>query len=80
MYIRQVNKKERKLNTTVKYEIREFIYGRIDYVTDCPFGEYGRYTSRINKVGALECNRCVHQLKNNTYNMVVRCTYPTPKK
>ena len=46
-------KKEKKPNTAVKYEIREFIHGGIEYITDCPFGECGRYTHAINKVGAL---------------------------
>lgn len=31
-------KKEKKPNTAVKYEVREFIHGGIEYATDCPFG------------------------------------------
>lgn len=40
--MKQYPKKEKKPNTAVMYEIEEFIYGRVDYVTDCPFGECGR--------------------------------------
>ena len=51
-------KKEKKPNTAVKYEVREFIHGGIEYATDCPFGERGRYTHALHKVGAIECNLC----------------------
>lgn len=73
--MKQYPKKEKKPNTAVMYEIEEFIYGRVDYVTDCPFGECGRFTNRINKVGALECNICKYQIKNNTNARVVRCSH-----
>ena len=69
-------KKEKKPNTAVKYEVREFIHGGIEYVTDCPFRESGRYTQTINKVGAIECNLCKYQKKNNTEARVVRCMHP----
>ena len=59
-------KKEKKPNTAVKYEVREFIHGGIEYATDCPFGECGRYTHALHKVGAIECNLCRYQKKNNT--------------
>lgn len=78
--MKQYPKKEKKPNTAVMYEIEEFIYGRVDYVTDCPFGEYGRYTNRINKVGALECNICKYQIKNNTNARVVRCSHEKKQK
>lgn len=69
-------KKEKKQpNTAVMYEVEEFIHGRIDFVTDCPFKEKGRYTNTINKVGALECNTCKYQIKNNTHAKVVRCAH-----
>ena len=43
-------KKEKKPNTAIKYEVREFIHGGIEYVTDCPFGECGQYTHALHKV------------------------------
>ncbi len=72
-------KQEKKHNTAVLYEVNEYIHGRIDYVTDCPFGEKGRYTHDVNKVGALECNLCRYQLKNNTNARVVRCGHEIKK-
>lgn len=68
-------KKEKKPNTAVKYEVREFIHGGIEYATDCPFGESGRYTHALHKVGAIECNLCKYQKKNNTKARVVRCMH-----
>lgn len=68
--------KEKKPNTAVKYEVREFIHGGIEYATDCPFGECGRYTHALHKVGAIECNLCRYQKKNNTEARVIRCTHP----
>lgn len=68
--------KEKKPNTAIKYEVREFIHGGIEYATDCPFGECGQYTHDIHKVGAIECNLCKYQKKNNTKARVVRCTHP----
>lgn len=67
--------KKQKTNTAVMYEVEEFIYGRTVHVTDCPFGEKGRYTNQINKVGALECNICKYQIRNNIHARVVRCAY-----
>ncbi len=64
MKVRQY-KRGRRLNTAIKYEVREFIHGRTDYITDCPFGERGRYTNLVNKVGALECNISLYQQKKN---------------
>lgn len=75
MIKRQYKKQISKPNTAVMYEVEEFIYGRIDYVTDCPFCEKGRYTNQINKVGALECNICKYQIKNNAETMTVRCSH-----
>ena len=72
----QRKQKEKKPNTAVKYEVREFIHGGIEYATDCPFGECGRYTHAIHKVGAIECNLCRYQKKNSTEARVVRCTHP----
>lgn len=69
-------KKKKAPNTAVKYEVREFIHGGIEYITDCPFGECGRYTHTINKVGALECNICCYQKKNKTEEGIVRCSHP----
>lgn len=66
---------KKKQSTAVRYEVDEFIHGRIDFVTDCPFAEKGRYTDRINKVGALECNICKYQIKNNTDARIVRCSH-----
>lgn len=63
----QYQKKEKIPNTAVMYQVDEYIHGRIDFVTDCPFKEKGRYTNSINKVGALECNSCKYQIKNNTH-------------
>lgn len=60
----------------IHYEIEEFIYGRTDYVTDCPHGVKGRYTNAINKVGDLGCNTCEWQVRNNPSAQVVRCAFP----
>lgn len=76
----QYQKKEKKPNTAVMYQVDEYIHGRIDFVTDCPFGERGRYTSLVNKVGALECNICKFQIKNNTDARVVRCSHEKKKE
>jgi hypothetical protein len=76
----QNERKKNRRRTAVSYDIREFIYGHTEYVTDCPFGEYGRYTHAINKVGALECNRCPYQIKNNTEAQIVRCSHDTDRK
>lgn len=73
-------KKEKKPNTAVKYEVREFIHGGIEYATDCPFGECGQYTHALHKVGAIECNLCRYQKKNNTETRVVRCMHPLLKE
>lgn len=77
--MKQEKRKKNRQRVVVPYEIREFIYGHTDYVTDCPFGEYGRYTHGVNKVGALECNRCSFQLKNNTETQIVRCSHGKKK-
>ena len=76
-------KKEKKPNTAIKYEVREFIHGGIEYATyatDCPFGERGRYTHALHKVGAIECNLCKYQKKNNIEARVVRCMHPLLKE
>ena len=69
-------KKEKKPKTTVLYDVEEFIYGRKDFVTDCPFGEKGRYTMSINKVGDLGCNTCEWQLSHNPKAQIVKCSHP----
>ena len=69
-------KKEKKPKTTVLYDVEEFIYGRKDYVTDCPFGVKGRYTNAINKVGDLGCNTCEWQLAHNENAQIVKCSHP----
>lgn len=69
-------KKRSQGGRAILYEIEEFIYGRKDYVTDCPFGEKGRYTSTINKVGDLGCNTCEWQIRHNPSAQVVRCAHP----
>lgn len=73
--MKQCRKEEKKPNINVKYEIEEFIHGYVDFVTDCPFGEYGRYTEQTNKVGAQECNICKYQIKNNTEARIVKCSH-----
>ena len=69
-------KKKPQKNETILYEVEEFIYGKIDYVTDCPYKERGRYTNAINKVGDLGCNTCEWQISHNPRAMVVRCSHP----
>lgn len=69
-------KKKPRKSEAILYEIEEYIYGRKDYVTDCPFGEKGRYTNAINKVGDLGCNTCKWQLRHNPSAQVVRCAHP----
>lgn len=60
----------------VMYDVEEYIYGRVDYVTSCPFGEYGHYTGKVNKVGALECNICKWHKQNDKRNYIVTCLHP----
>lgn len=73
--MRQGNKKIKRRRTTIEYQIREFIHGHTDYITACPFAEYGRYTHTLNRVGAPECDRCEYQIKNNIDAMIVRCSH-----
>lgn len=73
-------KKKPQGGKAILYEIEEFIYGRKDYVTDCPFGEKGRYTSSINKVGDLGCNTCQYQVSHNPRAQVVRCAHREEEK
>ncbi len=75
--------KEKKKPTDGKeilYEIAEFVGGRKDYVTDCPYGEKGRYTGEINKVGDLGCNTCPFQVSHNQSAQVVRCSHKEIEK
>lgn len=78
IYARKKEKKKKYVD--VPYEIEEFIYGRIDYVTDCPFGVCGRYTNGINKVGDIGCNTCEWQVSNDCSNKVVKCAYQKEEK
>ncbi len=64
----------------ISYEIEEYIWGRIDHVTDCPYGEKGRYTGEINKVGDLGCNTCPFQVSHNQSAQVVRCLHKEIEK
>lgn len=74
-------KKEKPVNVSVvPYEIEEFIYGRIDYVTDCPFEEVGRYTLNVNKVGDIGCNTCKWQVSHNRDGRKVGCSHPKEEK
>lgn len=74
-------KKEKPTNVSVvPYEIEEFIYGRIDFVTNCPFGERGRYTQSINKVGEIGCNTCKWQVGHDRDEQKVRCSHPKVEK
>lgn len=73
--MRQEKIKFGRKQTVIEYQVREFIYGRIDYITECPFGECGRYTHSVNKVGALECNMCKCQIENDTNAKVVHCCH-----
>lgn len=69
--------KEKPQNSeAILYEVEEYIWGRKDYVTDCPYKERGRYTMEINKVGDLGCNTCKWQVKHNPRAQVVRCAHP----
>lgn len=71
------NKNKKKQNSdAILYDIEEFIWGRIDYVTDCPHGVKGRYTNEINKVGDLGCNTCEWQVRNSPGAQVVKCAFP----
>lgn len=47
-----------------------------DFVTDCPYGEKGRYTNAINKVGDLGCNTCEWQVRHDSSTQVVMCSHP----
>lgn len=60
----------------VHYDVEEYIYGRIDFVTSCPFGEMGRYTLDVNKVGDLGCNTCKWQVSNDAREHEVKCSHP----
>ena len=73
------NEKKKKANA-ISYEIDEFIWGRKDFVTDCPYGEKGRYTNTVNKVGDLGCNACEWQVRHNLRAKVVTCSHPKEEK
>lgn len=75
-----INKKKKTKKRVINYEIEEFIYGRIDHVTDCPFGELGRYTMNVNKVGDLGCNTCKWQVSHNPRMQQVVCSYQAEEK
>ena len=76
-----LNNKEKKEKTNaISYKIEEFIWGRKDFVTDCPYGEKGRYTNVINKVGDLGCNTCEWQVRHNPSAQVVICSHPKVEK
>lgn len=72
---KQHARKENGRCTKVSYEIEEYVRGRIDFVTACPFCEKGRYTETINMVGALECNICKYQIRNNEEERFVKCSH-----
>lgn len=79
--MRFINKPKQKATASRKilYDVEEYIYGRTDYVTNCPFGENGHYTGNVNKVGALECNICKWQKSNDKQNYIVECMHPEIK-
>ena len=74
-----INEKKEKANA-ISYKIDEYIWGRKDFVTDCPYGEKGRYTNAINKVGDLGCNTCEWQERHNPSAQVVMCSHPKVEK
>ena len=49
MMFLNINEKKEKANA-ISYKIDEYIWGRKDFVTDCPYGEKGRYTNAINNL------------------------------
>ena len=67
-------------NGGVCHKIDEFIWGRKDFVTDCPYGEKGRYTNAVNKVGDLGCNTCEWQVRHNQRAQVVMCSHSKEEK
>lgn len=73
-------KKKPQESEVILYEVEEFIWGRKDFVTDCPYGEKGRYTNSINKVGDLGCNTCKWQVRHNPRAQVVKCFHPKVEK
>lgn len=73
-------KKKPQESEVILYEVEEFIWGRKDFVTDCPYGEKGRYTNAVNKVGDLGCNTCEWQVRHNPRAQVVMCFHPKVEK
>lgn len=73
-------KKKPQESEVILYEVEEFIWGRKDFVTDCPYGEKGRYTNSINKVDDLGCNTCKWQVRHNPRAQVVKCSHPKVEK
>lgn len=74
------NKEKKEKANAISYKIDEYIWGRKDFVTDCPYGEKGRYTNVINKVGDLGCNTCEWQERHNPSAQVVICSHPKVEK
>nr|DAL21005.1 MAG TPA_asm: hypothetical protein [Caudoviricetes sp.] len=70
------NKEKKEKANAISYKIEEYIWGRKDFVTDCPYGEKGRYTNAINKVGDLGCNTCKWQVRHSPRAQVVTCSHP----
>lgn len=79
MMFLNINEKKEKANA-ISYKIDEYIWGRKDFVTDCPYDEKGRYTNAINKVGDLGCNTCEWQVRHNPRLQVVICSHPKVEK
>lgn len=55
-----------------KYNINEFIFGHIEYITPCP-NELISKTGVVMKVGGLGCQQCPYYRGRNTKNKTVVC-------
>ena len=58
-----------------RYKIKEFVGGYIEYITECPFGEEGKYTHRMLMVGSLACQHCRYFKDINRKTRVVSCGF-----
>lgn len=58
-----------------RYKIKEFVGGYTEYITECPFGEEGKYTHRMLMVGSLACQHCRYFKDINRKSRVVSCGF-----
>lgn len=61
------------------YKCNEYVGGRIEHVTPCPYGLFARYTNRPIMVGDNACEKCEYHKGKNQQEQSVSCSYNKPK-